>query len=62
MALASSFGKNAVFLFPLCLDSHIVLRHAIKHIFAFADIYDFIIDLDAVDSRVFVFRRKPLAL
>lgn len=61
MAFALCFGKYAVFLFLLGLYAYIVLCHAAEHITAFADVNDGVVDLDTVNARMVVFRRKPLA-
>ena len=61
MPLALRLGNNAVFLFCSLLDTRIMLCNPPQHICALSDINNFIIDLDAVYSRVFILCRKPFA-
>ena len=61
MPLALRLGDNAVFLFVSLSDAYIVLRNPPQHICAFADINNLSVDLDTVNSRVFVFCRKSFA-
>lgn len=53
---------NAVFLFAACFDAYIMLRHAFQHIDAFAYVHDFSVNLNAVNTCVFVLWRKALSL
>ena len=61
VSLALRLGNNAVFLFCSLLDTRIMLCNPPQHICALSDINNFIIDLDAVYSRVFILCRKPFA-
>ena len=55
-------GQNLILLFAPFADAYIVLCHAIQHIFAFADVGQFPVDRDAVDSGAFKSGRKALSL
>ena len=62
MTLALSLCDDAVLLLRTCSDARIVLRNTAQHVCTLADVHDFCINLDAIDSCVFVLLRKPLAL
>ena len=57
MTLALSLCDDAVLFLRTCSDARIVLRNSAKHVGTLADVHDVIVNLDAVDSRVFVFLR-----
>lgn len=60
--LALHLCQNAVFFAALCFNAYIVLCNTHEHILALADINNIIVDLNAVNSRVFVFGCKPFPL
>ena len=62
VTLALCFCYNAVLLLRTCSDARIVLRNTAQHVCTLADVHDFCINLDAIDSCVFVLLRKSLAL
>ena len=55
VSVALNLCENAVFALCLCFDIHIVLRHSFEHICTLSDIYNLIIDLDAVYPCAAVF-------
>ena len=62
MTLALSLCDDAVLFLRTCSDARIVLRNSAKHVGTLADVHDVIVNLDAVDTCMFVLVRKPLAL
>lgn len=62
MTLALSLCDNAVLLLRTCSDARIVLCYPPQHICTLADVHDVIVNLDAVDTCMFVLVRKPFAL
>ena len=62
MPLALCLCHNTVFLLRICLDASIVLCNPAQHIGTLADVYDVIVNLNAVDTCVFVLGSKAFAL
>ena len=54
MPLALSLLYDAVFLFCTHSDTCVMLCNPAQHITTLSDVHDFIVNLDAVDSSVFV--------
>ena len=54
MTLALSLLHDAVFLFCTHSDTCVMLCNPAQHITTLSDVHDFIVNLDAVDSSVFV--------
>ena len=59
MTFPAGFLQNAIFAVAARFDSYIMLRNSPKHIRAFPNVNNPIIYLNAVDSRMIVFRCKP---
>ena len=62
MPSAARLCHDAVFLFCPHLDTRVMLCDATQHIPALSNIGNLIVDLDAIDSRILILSRKPLAL
>ena len=62
MTLALSLCDDAVLFLRTCSDARIVLRNSAKHVGTLADVHDVIVNLDAVDTCMFVLVRKSFAL
>ena len=61
MALALSLLNDAVFLFCTHSDTCVMLCNPAQHITTLSDVHDLIVNLDAVDSGVFILVSKSLA-
>jgi hypothetical protein len=62
MTLALSLCDDAVLFLRTCSDARIVLRNSAKHVGTLADVHDVIVNLDAVDTCMFVLGSKAFAL
>ena len=60
-AFALSLLKDTVFLFRAHSDTCVMLCNPAQHIGTLSDVHDFIVNLNAVDSSVFILVCKPFA-
>ena len=55
-------GKNAVFAFAACSETHPMLRQTAEHVLAFTNIDGLIVDSDFINAGVFKLLVPALAL